>query len=562
MVEALQRCGVRCVFGLPGTQTIELFEALRQANVRTVIATNELSAAFMAGGWARVTGEPGVLITISGPGFTWALTGVAEARLDSVPLVHIVGNPAPDPVPRRFRQQDLPQSEIARPLYKSVIDADFFADLAEAVDEAMKCAGSGEPGPVLIQVSSMTLQLQRTLPPLQPRAAPGSENSPGVADACARIARSRHPVFLVGRGTIHHSQLLRELVDRFNAPVITTPSARGVISEDHPLNLGFRPFAGRVPEVNELLRAADVVIAIGCKLSHSDTGGFELELPGERLIHFDASAEVIEANYPTSIGVVSDAGAVLNELLRLCTKKSSWTSAEIEDWKNRLASPQTDGMEPTICGTTAHTAEAFFRALRMVLPDDTMLVLDSGLHQVLARRYYRVWAPHGLVMPTDLQSMGFAIPTAIGARLALPSRPAVALLGDGGFAMTALELLSAGREEVPLIVIVFADGAFGQIRLQQLSNYGASHGAMLNNPDFALLAASIGSQYERVGEDDDIAEAVRRALGYSGVTLIEVSVKDAFPIRRVAATAMAREVAKRTAGPRVLGFVRKLFRRG
>jgi acetolactate synthase I/II/III large subunit len=116
IVEGLQRGGVRCVFGLPGTQTIELFEALRQSNLRTVIATNELSAAFMAGGWARVTGQPGVLVTISGPGFTWALTGIAEARLDSVPLVHIVGSPPPDPIPHRFRQQELPQDVNARPL--------------------------------------------------------------------------------------------------------------------------------------------------------------------------------------------------------------------------------------------------------------------------------------------------------------------------------------------------------------------------------------------------------------------------------------------------------------
>lgn len=558
MVEGLQRAGVRCVFGLPGTQTIELFEALRQSKVRTVTATNELSAAFMAGGWARVTGDPGVLITISGPGFTWALTGIAEARLDSVPLIHIVGSPAPDPIPHRFRQQDLPLSEIARPLYKSIIDAEAFADLAEPIEEAMNCAKSGEPGPVLIQVSSMALQLRRALPALQHRG-PGSENLPAFAAACARVARARRPIFLVGRGTIHHGPMLRHLIERIHAPVITTPSARGVISEDHPLNLGFRPFAGRLSEVNELLDSADVILAIGCKLGHSDTSGFELELPPERLIHFDASAEVIHANYPTSIGVVGDAGAVLGELLRSCKQQSEWTAAELAKWKRGLGPAQSDMVEPTIAGTRARTADSFFQTLRNVLPDDTMLALDSGLHQVLARRYYRVRSPHGLLIPTDLQSMGFAIPTAIGARLALPNRPVVALLGDGGFAMTALELLSGVREKLSLVVIVFVDGAFGQIRLQQLANYGTSHGAILNNPDFGLLAASIGSRFESVGLEDDIADAVRRALKHSGVTVIAVSVNDAFPIRRVAVMAMARSVARRTAGSRVLGFISRIF---
>jgi acetolactate synthase-1/2/3 large subunit len=152
MVEALEQAGVRRVFGLPGTQTVELFEALRQSGLRTVIATNELSAAFMAGGWARVTGDPGVLLTISGPGFTWALTGIAEARLDSVPLLHIAGTPSFAPNGRHFRQQELAQASIAAPLVKGVIEADLYSDPGMAVLDALLFARSGEPGPVLLQV--------------------------------------------------------------------------------------------------------------------------------------------------------------------------------------------------------------------------------------------------------------------------------------------------------------------------------------------------------------------------------------------------------------------------
>jgi acetolactate synthase I/II/III large subunit len=407
----------------------------------------------------------------------------------------------------------------------------------------------------------MSLQLQRTLPELEQRSEPRHEHSPAFAAACARVARSRRPIFFVGRGTIHHAPLLRQLIERVNAPVITTPSARGVISEDHPLNLGFRPFAGRLAEVNKLLDSADVILAIGCKLSHSDTDAFELRLPADRLIHFDAGPEVIEANYPTSIGVVADSGTVLRELLRSCTGQSDWTATELEDWRRRLGPQGSDTVEPTIAGTPARTADGFFKALRSVLPDNAILVLDSGLHQVLARRYYRAHAPHGLLMPTDLQSMGFAIPTAIGARLALPHRPVVALLGDGGFAMTGLELLSAVRENISLVVIIFVDGAFGQIRLQQLANYGMSHGVMLNNPDFRLLASSLGLRYESVGSEDDIGEVMRSAINDPGITVAAVSVNDAFQMRRVAATAIARGVARRTAGPRILGFLRRLFRR-
>ena len=559
LVEALQHSGVRCVFGLPGTQTLELFEALRLSGLRTVVATNELSAAFMAGGWARVTGEPGVLITISGPGFTWALTGIAEARLDSVPLLHIAGAPAKDAVERAFRQQELPQEAIAAPLVKGIIDADSYHDPGQAMLDALLLAQSGEPGPVLFQVSSTTLSRHMSTEPLAKLPAPTVPGD-GMDAIGARLRRRRRPIFMVGQGVNQYAGELRTLVEQLHAPVITTPSARGVLPENHSLNFGFDPFAGSVNALNEFLQSADMVLAIGCRLSHSDTGGFELALPEDRLVHFDASPEVIDANYPTSLGVIGDAGELFDRLLKASLPRSDWTEHELEDWRLRLGPQNSDGLEPHISGTKGGDASGFFMSLRRALPSDAMLVLDSGLHQILARRYYSVRAASGLIMPTDLQSMGFAIPTAIGARLAMPDRPVAVLVGDGGFAMTALELLTAVREGVSLVVIVFNDGAFGQIRMQQLANYGASHGVNLENPDFNLLAVSVGARYESVGDSDDIETAVRRAIESSAVTVIEVGVRDAFPIRRAAAGARAREAARRAAGPGVFRFLTRILR--
>jgi len=560
IVEALQRSGVRCVFGLPGTQTLELFEALRQAGLRTVVATNELSAAFMAGGWARVTGEPGILITISGPGFTWALTGVAEARLDSVPLLHIAGAPPVDPLERSFCQQDLPHAAIAAPLVKGVVDADTYSDPGQSVVDALLLARSGEPGPVLLQVTSATLA--RDLEPGGELNAPSiAVGRDAIAAVCARIKSGKRPVFIVGQGTNKYARQLRELVEKVRVPVVTTPSARGVLPEDHPLNLGFYPLAGNVNEVNALLKSADLVLAVGCKLGHSDTSGFSLELPEDRLVHVDASAEVIEANYPASLGAVGDAGELFAQLLASPPPQSLWTELELVAWRARLARRQPVTDEPRVGGTPEGNAASFFKALRRALPPEAILVLDSGQHQILARRHYRVLAPYGLIMPTNLQSMGFAIPTAIGARLAMPNRPVVALVGDGGFAMTAMDLLCCVRERISLTVIVFADGAFGQIRTQQLASYGASHGVTIQNPDFSLLALALGVRHKVVGDMDDIESIARTALSESGVTLVEVRVRDAFPMVRVAATARVRELARRTTGPRVFSFVASLLRR-
>jgi acetolactate synthase-1/2/3 large subunit len=213
-----------------------------------------------------------------------------------------------------------------------------------------------------------------------------------------------------------------------------------------------------------------------------------------------------------------------------------------------------------VAGTAAGDARSFFLALRRALPAEAVLVLDSGLHQILARRYYSVQSAGGLILPTDLQSMGFAIPTAIGAQMAAPDRPVVALLGDGGFAMTAMELLTAVRERTRMVAIVFVDGAYGQIRMEQLANYGASHAVTLENPDLSLLAASVGARYELAGETD-FETAVRAALGHSGVTVIEVPVGDTFATRRAAAFARGREATRRLAGPRVFRSFVNAFRR-
>jgi acetolactate synthase-1/2/3 large subunit len=559
IVEALETANVRCVFGLPGTQTVELFEALRKSAVRTVVATNELAAAFMAGGWSRVTGEPGVLVTIPGPGFTWALTGIAEARLDSVPLLHITGAPAAAPIGKRFRQQEINQAAIAAPLVKGVIDADSYPDPAVAVLDGLLLARSGEPGPVLLQVSSTTLSREHTGAALQP--APVTAIRPAVLDAvCARVRDARRPILMVGQGANHYPERVRALVERLKAPLMTTPSARGVLPENHSLNFGFDSLAANIRDINELVQTSDLVLVIGCKLGHSGTGGFELKLPADRLVHVDASAEVLGANYPVSLGVVADAGDALEALQRSAPSPSAWSEEELEAWRNRLALRKKGASEPRIAGTLTGDAPGFFGALRRAMPADGVLVLDSGLHQILARRYYTVLSPCGLITPTDLQSMGFAIPTAIGARIAKPDRAVVALVGDGGFAMNGLELLSAVREEVALVVIVFVDGALGQIRMQQLANYGVSHGVSLESPDLGLLAASIGARHQLIG-GDEAESAVRAALEYSGLTVLEVRVGDSFAIRRSAAVARAREMTRRVAGPRVVRLLKKLIRR-
>lgn len=561
LVAALEQSGVRCVFGLPGTQTVPVFEALRKSRIRTVLATSEVSAAFMAGGWARVTGEPGVCLSIPGPGFTWSLTGLAEALLDSVPLLAITGGPPDTPAGRRFRQQELAQTAVAAPLVKRVLDVDRPEQVAALTRAAIAWSLHGEPGPVLLQLSARAMQGEAPAGAPDPDPALPSTPRPSFEELKSRVAKARTPFLLVGQGAESSAAEVRLLAERLGAPVLTTPAGRGVLPEDHPLALGFDAVAAPVVPVNELLAEADLVLVLGAKLGHSGTAGFGLHLPAERLVQVDASAEIPGANYPVSLAVVAPVREAVRALLESPAAGSSWAASALTAWRSRVRTPTGEYLEPRVAGSARKDAAGFFGGLRRALPRDAVLVLDSGLHQLMARRHFPVLAPRSLLFPSDLQSMGFGIPTAVGARLAAPGRPVVALVGDGGFTMTGLEILSAVRERLDLVVIVFSDGMLGQIRLHQLQDYGAAHAVELGRLDLGLLAAALGARYAEV--EDEIEAPVEQALREGGVTLIEVPVGDTARIRRSAAAARVRETLRRAAGPTLLRWVKGMLgRRG
>lgn len=560
LVAALREVGARCVFGVPGTQTVPLFEALRKSPIRTVLGTSEAAAAFMAGGWARVTGEPGVCLTIPGPGFAWSLPGIAEARLDSVPLLALTGAPPDVPAGRRFRQQELDQAAIASPLVKRVLTARSPSEVGRMVREAFATATAGEPGPVLLQLSADSLREEIAETSVAPEPDRRPEGRSDLEELCRRVGSARRPVILLGQGTVPDAALARRLVDRLVAPVLTTPSARGLIPEDHPLALAFDSVAGSVTAVNELLAGADLILVLGAKLGHNGTAGFALRIPAAPLVHVDASAEVLGANYPAALSVVARAGEVLQSLLEFNPGPSAWSPEEIAVWRSRVRTPDAPPLEPRVAGSLSRDAAGFFTGLRRALPRDAILVLDSGLHQLLARRHFPVLDAWGLMLPSDLQSMGFGIPTALGVRLAAPHRPVLALVGDGGFTMTGFEVLSAVREGVDLVVIVFADGELGQIRLHQLTDYGAAHAVRVGSLGFAALAEALGAGYAEAGED--IEAAVRRALEIGGVTLIEVPVGDSPAIRSAVLRVRVREGVRRAIGPRLSRGLKRWWKRG
>ena len=557
---AMRVLGIDCVFGIPGTQTVPLFDAFRQHGLRTVLTSHELGAAFMANGYFRATGRIAALSTIPGPGFMYALTGIAEARLDSVGMLYLVGRPSAGPG-RTFRLQAIDQRTIAAPILKGTFAITNAAHAASVIREAHALATGGEPGPVMVELDMTVLSGDAASDAATPMARPAPVAHDAASDELARrFSLSKRPLFFVGQGAYSVAARLHSLVERLEVPVMTTPSARGVVPEDHRLVLPFDPLRGHIDAANRFIDRADLVVALGCKLGHNGSAGFSLRLPADRLVHVDIEPGTVGANYETLLGLTASVDSVL-PVLEARSARTEWLDADVAHARETLRGPAADQAEPVIHGGWGRTPRELFGWLRRVLSRDAILVTDSGLHQIMARRHFDVLAPRGLICPTDFQSMGFGLPAAIGARIAAPDRQVVAVVGDGGFLMSGLELLTARREKVPIAVLVFNDGHLNQIRVQQQAGSGRTQAVDLLNPDYEMLAKSFGIGYLRFGAGD--AEAAAKALGGGdgGPVLIEVLVGDSMEMRAAAAVALSKAVVRRALGPRIAAAVRSWLRR-
>jgi acetolactate synthase I/II/III large subunit len=527
------RLGAPAAFGLPGGPNHVLFQALRTSATRLLVPTHELAAAFMAGAFGRIDGRPGILLTIPGPGFAYALPGVAEAWLDSAPLLHLVSAPAARE-PLRLTHQGLDQRALARPITKAMFGIAAPERIDHVLGAAWETARAGEPGPVLVQLGTEA----------EVNAArPGSPDAAAARAVWAALQAARRPVLLVGQGCAGATAAVRAYVERTGTPAFTTPSGRGILAEDSPWCVPYDTLRENTAAMNALLARADAILVLGARLAHNGTSGFALQLPREHLLHVDANPANLNAFYPARLTAAADAASFLAMPEAAAAPRSAWTAEEIRPWREQVRRAESFGAEPLYAG---RAAAEFFAALRRALPDEALVVTDSGLHQVLARRYYEVRAPHGLLLPTDLQAMGFGLPASIAACLAAPARRVVALLGDGGALMSALELAIAVRERVALTAIVFNDGYLNQIRLQQLADSGRSHGVTLPQVDFAALAAAVGADYL-------LADTGLECLGQVGerrVTLIEVPVSDGSALVSAAARNRVRRLAAEALGPR------------
>lgn len=522
LTKTLLEEGIKTVFGIPGVHNLVLFEALRRSKIRIIPTTHESGAGFMANGVGRVTGKPGVFVLVPGPGLTNAMTPLAEAFVDSCPLLAIVTDvPQSD---NNYQMHQIEQTSLAQPIVKSIYNVRKASDIPIMLQAALKETTSDEPGPCILQIPSNLLWEPVNRNPGRKEKI-DSTNIPSekIAAIAARLKSARRVGLIVGLGATEAKEEIRTLADWLTAPVASTGSGRGVIDETHPLSLGFGWMNGGVTSVNRILESCDLVLAIGIKFSQTGTHDFHLKIKCP-LIHVDASPAVIGKNYQTELSLVMDARDFLVELLNhkelFGPRRDDDLVRLIHEEKEKCKTNQKQDTSVSLkIGDAEFTPSEFYGALRTYLSPDSILVTDAGLNERLTLRNWVVHEPRTLLNPSDYESMGYAIPSALGSAIALPNRRVVAIVGDGGLVMSGLELMTAVREKINLTVIVLNNKGFGVIKKIQEETFGASTAVDVGAPDFESLAKSIHMTYQAPIRGLD---ALKQAVQNSEPTLLEV----------------------------------------
>lgn len=526
IIHTLERLGVDVVFGIPGVHTLEIYDALYDSPIRHVLARHEQGVGFMADGYARASGRPGVAIVITGPGVTNVATPFAEAYADSSPVLVIASN-----VEQAWQGQMLGHLHDLRDQLGLMRSITPWAKRAHTVQEipcllhealAFMLGGRSRPAYLEVPLDVLSAEADIDVASLTPITRPVMAPSPEIVAVAAKtIATARRVVIYAGGGAVasQAGAELAALAEWLHAPVLTSTQGKGSIPDDHPYSVGNLWEPGN--PVENLLREADLVLIFGSKLGAMETNYQQMPLPPIR-IRVDADPQEILRNYPPTIPIVADcrltARALLEALRHERLQCAGWSPDEVAAVRQKA-----------LARAWGHEQAAYIRAIRSALPRDGILVVDMTMMGYVANRFYPVYTPRSYLFPTGYGTLGFALPAAIGAKIARPDVPVVALVGDGGFQYTMEELGAAVQLGIGLPIILCNDSAYTAVKDEQARRFDRRFIAVdLVNPDFQRLAAAYGIPSVRVASPEQLQDALSVALERSVPTVIELPVS--FPV--------------------------------
>ena len=537
--ECLLREGVDIVFGYPGGAILPTYDALtKYPQLHHVLTRHEQGASHMADGYARATGEVGVAMATSGPGATNLVTGIATAMMDSSPIVCVTGQVPTGAIGTdAFQETDV--TGITLPITKHNYLVTTVDELAEVMREAFHIARTGRPGPVLVDIPK-DIQIQSTnfVYPTEPVTLPGYKpprvgRADQVDAALQLIRESKRPIILAGHGISmsNANRELAQLCERAQIPVALTLLGKGAISEHHPMCLGMMGMHGGA-EVNHAIQQADLLIALGMRFDDRVTGNLATYARNSCKIHVDIDPSEINKNVNVDVGIVGDLREVLRQLLDRVERRpnDAWFD-RIAEWRadselREIVRPADAPQHPAVPEGKLLGAQVI-RDLFEFTGGNAVTVTDVGQHQMWEAQYYQHERPHSLITSGGLGTMGFGLPAAIGAKMARPDQEVWAIVGDGGFQMTMMELATAVQEQVNVHIAVINNGFLGMVRQWQEFFYEERYNQTpMVNPDFCKLAEAYGIPAIRVTERGKIEEAVNRNRALTaGPTLIDFVVE-------------------------------------
>jgi acetolactate synthase-1/2/3 large subunit len=536
IVRSLEKHGVEYVFGVPGGAIEPLNNALHKSTIKVIVAKHEEGAAFMADGYARVSGAIGVCCSTAGPGATNMITGLASSYADSIPVIALTGQVATSLFGKGAIQEFTVQSFGIVSMFRQITK---YSDIVinekkagEMISRARRLALTGRKGPVHLNLPADIMKRQVT--DIHERCSTtqvmGFDRG-GVVEAAQLLLSAKRPVLVAGWGVVlsRADAELRELAELMDIPAVTSPKAKGILSEAHPLSLGVLGFAGS-PAAREyvLRRDVDVMLAVGTSFNEFVTSGWDKRMhPMKSLIHIDIDCNEIGKNYFVDVGISGDAKTVLRELIYELRRQLKIQS-DVGDARRKevqairesttVKSRKTDGIP--------YKPQRLIKDLAASLPKETLYFLDNGNSMAWAIRHLTITSPYSFFVGLGFASMGFAAAASIGAKLAAGDRPVVALVGDGSFLMNGMEVATAVNYDIPVIWVVMNNSMLGTVyHARKLASIPEGIESTFKPVDFVKLAEGLGARGIRVTKPGEITRELMNEVIASGIpTVLDVMI--------------------------------------
>lgn len=515
---ALEQLPISHTFGIPGVHNTELYDELnRSAKIRPILVTHEGCGAFAADAMSRTgSGRIGCLVIVPAAGVTHAMSGIGECYLDGIPLLVITGGTRTD-IEFGYQLHELDQRKLVAGITKRSWRITEHRDIVPVIFDAYRTAVSGVPGPVLVEIPVNIQLFQGTagrvpeFTPVEPELVNPEKE---IGEAVELLSAAKSPGIFVGWGAVDVSDEVARIAEILGAPVSTTLQGLSAFPGNHPLHTGMGFSRAAVPAAENAFRNCDCLLAIGVSFAEIPTGSFGCTVP-ENLIHIDISRDAIGRNFPAKVAFAGDSRIIVPQLLdRLeiakidqtwrCGKVEAQIAKDKKAYRDEWHAYKTDRVNPAL----------FFEELRRQLSDDAIVTVDDGNHTFLTAELFEVRGPRSLISPTDFNCMGYAVPAAIGAKLANPDKQVVSIVGDGAFLMTGLETVTASTLNLGIAWFIFDDGELSQISQGQEIPYNRKSCTVLGNIRLSGIAEATGAQFVSIENNGGIAHGISEALAF------------------------------------------------